>query len=286
MKVEARAKINISLDVLGKLPDGYHAVETVMQSVSLADELDVELTEGGFVIDPGLPYLPDDERNLAFRAAKAFFEAAGMENAGARITIKKNIPVCAGLGGGSCDAAAVLRALNILTGKRFSADKLREIGETLGADVPFCVEGGTALGSGKGEKLKPLKALPDCGILICKPGFFVSTPELFAAIDAAPPKCHPNTAELLQTIEDGDLPKIARRMYNVFEEALGRRRSEISEIKSAMLDIGALGAVMSGTGSAVFGLFENLAKAEKALAVLKEKCRFCRAAVPTGPEKV
>jgi 4-diphosphocytidyl-2-C-methyl-D-erythritol kinase len=233
----------------------------------------VELTGGSFSAATDRAYIPNDDRNVAVKAAKAFFAAAGIKDAGAFVRIKKRIPVCAGLGGGSADAAAVLRALDRLTGTGLSASGLEKIAEGVGSDVPFCVAGGTVLAGGRGELLAPLTALPDCRIVICMPHFSASTPELFARIDSRASRCRPDTAGMIRAIGDGDIRGVARRMYNVFEDVLDRPAAEVGEIKAALMDSGAAGSVMSGTGSAVFGIFEDESAAVKARDALALRCR-------------
>ena len=273
---KAYAKINISLDVTGKRPDGYHDMLMVMQSVTLCDELSLTLTEDG-VCRAGcdLHFVPSDERNLAVKAAKLFFSHCGLEGTGVRIDIKKHIPVGAGMAGGSSDAAAVLRALNRLSGKNLSCERLEELAAHIGSDVAFCIAGGTRLASGRGEILSPLPPLPDCHIAICKPDFSTSTPDFFRKLDAVKLRCHPDTAGIQAALAAGDLGQIARRMYNVFEDVPDRRHSAIAHIKSRMLDCGALGAVMTGTGSAVFGIFDDLSAAKMAVGSLKKEYRSC-----------
>jgi 4-diphosphocytidyl-2-C-methyl-D-erythritol kinase len=272
----AWAKLNLSLDVHGKLPNGYHDLTMVMASVDLCDDVEISLRDDGVVVaDCGLPWLPNDERNLAVRAARAFFQAVGMENAGADIRIKKRIPVGAGMAGGSTDAAAVLRGLNVLTGAGLSADKLREIGLTLGSDVPYCISGGVKLAQGQGEILSPLPDVPDCYIVICKPPFSISTGELFARVDSRTSRTHPDTSGVIEALEQGNLPGLARRMYNVFEDVLPRRDGEIAVIRSKLLELGALGSVMTGTGSAVFGLYDREDTARKAYDQLKGEYKDC-----------
>ena len=252
----AYAKINLSLDVLARMEDGYHSMEMVMQSVSLCDDIHIALNDSGNVLlRTNLSYLPSDNRNIAVKAAEAFFSASGIKNTGAEIRLVKRIPVCAGMGGGSSDGAAVLRGLNRHFGYVLSPKELESIGARLGSDVPFCIYGGTDFCTGRGEKLEALKPMPDCHILICKPRFAISTQELFSKIDCRKIKCRPATKGMLNAIETGSLSGIARRMYNVFEDVLGRSRESIDRIKSVMLDYGAMGAVMTGTGSAVFGIF-------------------------------
>lgn len=276
IEVKAYAKINLSLDVLSKMEDGMHAMSMVMQAVTLADDLRVTLTEDGvFSAKSELFYLPTDERNLAARAARVFTEYIGLRGVGAFIEIKKRIPVCAGLGGGSSDAAACLRAMNQLTGAGLSTEELKNLGQKLGADVPFCVAGGTAYASGKGEIIENLSPMPDCAIVICKPDFSFSTPEIFARIDCSSIRCRPDTAGMISSIANSDLKGVARRVFNVFEDALPKGRGEIAGIKSSLLDSGALGVSMSGTGPSVFGIFDDERAAATACERLKESIRDC-----------
>ena len=281
IEVKAWAKLNLSLDVLGRLGNGYHEMKMVMQTCSLHDDVRIELTgEDGVTVESNFGFLPRDGSNIAVKAASAFFDAAGMRGQGARITLRKRIPVGAGLGGGSADAAAVLRGLNTLCQTHLDAGTLETIGAALGSDVPFCVRGGTALAVGRGEKLLPAPEMPACGIVICKPRFSIRTPELFSMIDSRRSRIHPDTEGLLDAMAAGDVGNLARRMYNVFEEVLPRRCSDIGAIKRALLDAGALGAVMSGTGSAVFGLFPGLSEAEQAAAALRVRWRETFASEP------
>lgn len=272
MIVRAHAKLNLSLDVLGKAANGYHDMRMVMQSVDFGDDIAIELTDGAFYLDPGQPYLPADERNLAMKAAQLFLEGTGL---GARMTVTKRSPVGAGMAGGSSDAAAVLRALNELTGRQRTAAELCRMAEKLGSDVPFCVQGGTALAEGRGEILTELPALPDCAIVIAKPSFSISTPALFAKIDQRKSRMHPDTAGILAALEAGELSGVARRLFNVFEDVLPRNYGDIPLIKSELLSCGALGAAMTGTGSAVFGLFADETAARKACDRLRPQYAEC-----------
>ena len=270
MNVKAWAKLNLTLDILRKREDGYHDLQMVMQSVSLCDDLTVSPTKGEGTMTTNLSYLPADGRNLAQMAAAAFRAATGL-GGGVDITIEKNIPVCAGMGGGSSDAAAVLRAMNELTGAGLSLMELAKIGEQVGSDVPYCVLGGTALAEGRGEILTPLPSLPHCHVAVCKPSFPVSTPQLFSRVDVRKIVRRPDTTGLMEALEQGDLIGVARRMYNVFEDVMeSRRRAEIDSIKAAMIDCGALGASMSGSGPTVFGLFEEEDSARAAVERLGE----------------
>ena len=273
--VLARAKLNLTLDVLGKRPDGYHDLKMVMQSVALADTLTVETGTGeGLEVRTDLSFLPNNEKNLAAAAALAFQTVTGRDLGGVAIAIEKRIPVCAGMGGGSSDAAAVLRALERMldTGQDLAA--LARIGERVGSDVPYCVLGGTALAEGRGEALTPLSALPHCHVVICKPAFSISTPELFRAVDGVRLRCRPDTDGVLAALEAGDLGGVARRMYNVFEDVLPpRQRAEVAAIRSALVQHGALGANMSGTGPTVFGLFDDADRARSAWEELRQTYR-------------
>ena len=273
--LQAPAKLNLTLDVLGKRPDGYHDLRMVMQSVSLADTVTLRRTEApGISVASNLNYLPNNENNLAFRAANVFFQSAGIESPGLEITLQKRIPVCAGTAGGSSDAAAVLRGLNRLYQTDYTPEELAALGGQVGSDVPYCVIGGTALAEGRGERITPLPPLPDCFLVLCKPGFSVSTPELFRAVDGVRIRCRPDTAGMIAALKQGDLREISMRMYNVFEDVLPNgRRDLIQSIRDAMLDGGALGACMSGTGPTVFGLFTDRDCAERTAAQLKKSYR-------------
>lgn len=255
--VIAPAKLNLTLDVLGKRQDGYHEMKMVMQSVSLADELTLTTSQGeGMTLSTNLGFLPVDGRNLAVKAAQELQRATSAEMGRLNIRMEKRIPVCAGTAGGSSDAAAVLRGLNELLGLNLSMERLAEIGEAVGSDVPYCVMGGTALAEGRGERITLLPSLPACWVVMVKPDFSISTPQLFAALGEKKLRCHPDTAGMLSALEQGSLDGVARRLFNVFEEVLPpRRRDKIEELKRGLLDCGALGAAMSGTGPTVFGLF-------------------------------
>lgn len=272
LEVQAYAKLNLTLDVLGKRPDGYHDLRMVMQTVSLCDEVTVETGTGAPLrMSSNLGFLPTNEKNLAAAAALHLLEQTGADCGGLAIDLHKSIPVCAGLAGGSADAAAVLRALNALLGLGLSAQRLAEIGGAVGSDVPYCVAGGTALAEGRGEVLTPLPPLPDCYIVLCKPAFSIATPELFARVDCGRIRRRPDGAGMLAALEEGDLAGVARRMYNVFEDVLpDRRRVEIGEIKNTLIQHGALGASMSGTGPTVFGLFDDEAAARRGCGALRE----------------
>ncbi len=282
VREKAYAKINISLDVAGRRPDGYHEMVMPMQTVSLSDELTIRFEGEGVRARCNLRYVPGDERNLAVRAATAYLRVIGEEAQGLRIELDKRIPVGSGMGGGSADAAAVLRALNRAFEGRLSREELTALAGEVGSDVAFCLLGGTMLATGRGEVLEPLPPLPPCSIVIVKPGFSISTPELFKKLDTAPLRMHPDTAGLIDAMGAGDLSGVCRRLYNVFEDVDDRRMRTIRQIKGGLLDSGALGAVMTGTGSAVFGLFDEREKAERCCAAMKKEYGFACVAEAVG----
>lgn len=273
LTLQAPAKINLTLDILGRRPDGYHEMSMIMQSVSLWDDITLDLgSPGGIRAESDLWFLPGDNRNLAVAAALAFREATGQTWQDLSVSIQKNIPTCAGTAGGSSDAAAVLRGLNILTGAGLSLQALAHIGASVGSDVPYCVMGGTALAQGRGERLTPLPPLPPCFIILCKPAFPISTPALFQAWDRKKRRLRPDTEGALKALEDGDLAALGRRMFNVFEGALPPLQAqEISRIKNTLIQAGALGASMSGSGPTVLGLFHREDLAREALRQLQEQ---------------
>ena len=281
LQEKAYAKLNLSLDVVSRREDGFHELAMLMQTVSVCDELTIERSDSGCVRAVcSLHFIPHDARTLAVRAARCYLEAIGETGQGLLIRMDKHIPVGAGMGGGSSDAAAVLRGMNRLYGQRLSRRELEELASRVGSDVAFCVAGGTALARGRGEILTDLPDLPDCCFVIAKPDFSISTPELYKKLDSVPLRRHPDTAGLLQGIESGELREICRRMYNVFEDVPDRRMRTVGEIKGVLLDHGALSAMMTGTGSAVFGVFEDEAAAERARERLGKDYRFAALARP------
>ena len=280
----AYAKLNLSLDVTGRREDGYHDMLMVMQTISVSDRIDLELTEEpGIQAECNFRYVPTDGRNLAVRAAQVYLQAVAEnqhKTKGVSIRLEKRIPVGAGMAGGSADAAAVLRGMNRLFGSPLNRKELEALAGQVGSDVAFCVAGGTQLAKGRGEQLEDLPPLPPCWIVVCKPGFSISTPELFRKLDEVSLRRHPDTAGMLAALREEDLRGIGIRMYNVFEDVPDRRMRQTGEIKSVLLDHGALGAMMTGTGSAVFGIFSNTEAAERCAADLKKEHRFCRVAEP------
>lgn len=271
--IQAPAKLNLTLDVLGRREDGYHDLKMVMQSITLADRLTLRPGRApGIQVSSSFHFLPTGEKNLAGKAAVCFYQALGRPARDLDISITKHVPVCAGMAGGSSDAAAVLRALNRLEGDPFSPEELAHVGEAVGSDVPYCVLGCTALAQGRGEVLTPLSPLPHCWVVACKPDFPVSTPELFARIDSCRIRRRPDADGLIAALEQGDLMEVARRMYNVFEDVLPERQlARVADIKNTLIQQGALGANMSGTGPTAFGLFSSQSQAQAAYDVLKQR---------------
>jgi len=257
------AKINLSLDVLGKLENGYHEVEMVMQSLKLFDLIIVDRHKYGIRLKTNLKYLPNDSRNIAYKAADLFFKKTGITG-GCKILIHKNIPVSAGLAGGSGNAAAVLCALNLLYNAQLSDEDLLKLGLELGADVPYCIKGGTKLAKGIGEIITDLPALKTVPVLMVKPQEGVSTAEIYNAIDYAENLLHPDTKSVIEAIKNNDIPSLCRNMGNIMETVTSEKMKEIQEIKETMLASGALGSIMSGSGPTVFGIFNDITSAKAA----------------------
>lgn len=259
----AYAKINLTLDVLGKRPDGYHDIKSVMQTISLRDDIQIDLETGEpWTILCDKENVPTDETNLCWKAARVFFDTVKKDPNGLTITITKRIPMQAGLGGGSADAAAVLRALNRHYHAPLSLPALAELGALVGSDVPFCVLCGTAVVEGRGERIRKLPDMPECIFVVCKPEFSVSTPELYAAIDEKAIAHRPDAAAMESAILAGDLDAVAHTVCNVFDPLVSETNPEINYIKSIMNTYGGVGWQMTGTGSAVYGIvgnFENAA---------------------------
>lgn len=259
----AFAKVNLTLDVLGKRADGYHDIKSVMQTISLRDDIQIDLGTGkpwSIICDK--EDVPTDETNLCWKAAKLFFDTTKNDPDGLTVRITKRIPMQAGLGGGSADAAAVLRALNRHYNAPFSLPALAELGAAVGSDVPFCVLCGTAVVEGRGERIRKLPDLPECIFVVCKPDFSVSTPELYKAIDEKVIAKRPDLQAMESAMLAGDLPAIAENVCNVFDPIVSADHLELNYIKSIFNSYGAVGYQMTGSGSAVFGIvseFENAA---------------------------
>ncbi|MBE6903716.1 MAG: 4-(cytidine 5'-diphospho)-2-C-methyl-D-erythritol kinase [Ruminococcaceae bacterium] len=261
--LQCPAKINLSLDILGKRPDGYHELQTIMQSVSLYDEISIKKTDSeGISLSCNFSYIPIDERNVAYKAAKLFFEATGI-NQSIHISIKKIIPVGAGLAGGSTNAAGVLIGLNKMFDFPLSEHKILEIGKAVGADVPFCINGGTCFCEGLGEILTPLKPMPNCYFVIVKPKESVSTPKVYSMLSKNAIINRPFTDKLLQTIEDGNLNLLTKYVFNVMEDTAISICPSISTVKSMLSKYSPMCVMMSGSGSSVFAIFNNQDYAQK-----------------------
>lgn len=264
-QIKAYAKINLGLDVVRRLPNGYHEVKMVMQSVGLWDELTLERAEGGITITTDADGLSTGEDNLIYRAARLMLDKYGCP--GLRVHLQKNIPIAAGMAGGSTDAAAVMKGINHLYRLGLSPVQLMADGMAIGADVPYCILGGTALAEGIGEKLTPLPPLPPCHILIAKPDISVSTKYVYEHLDADGLEAHPDIDGMVQAIRDGSLRGVLERMANVLETVTVPAHPVIADIKARMRELGAADSLMSGSGPTVFGIFrqEDLKLAEAAL---------------------
>ncbi len=274
MLLHANAKINLALDVLGRRPNGYHDVRMIMQSVNLYDEIEiVPNDEKRIIIKCDNNDLECDESNLIYRAAKAIMEKVGATE-GLSISLSKNIPIAAGMAGGSTDAAATLVGINRLFGYGLSDKELKEIGLTLGADIPFCIEGGTCLSEGIGEILTTITPAPDCYLVIAKPDISVSTKFVYENLKLIEDTVHPDVDGMLEGIKAGSLSEVSDRLANLLETVTVDAYPVIKELKQIMLDEGALNSLMSGSGPTVFGIFDDEAKANKALSVCHEKVSF------------
>ena len=251
----AFAKLNLTLDVLDKRPDGYHDLKSVMQTVSVRDDVEIDLDTGKpWSLHCDMEGVPCDERNLAWKAAKLYLDTMGKDPNGLEIRIKKRIPVGAGMAGGSADAAAVLRALNWHYGEPLSIGALAELGAQIGSDVPFCTICGTAMVEGRGERIRKLPDMPDCLFVICKPEFSVSTPELFRKLDEETIGKRPNHQLMESAILSGDLGRVCEQVYNVFDPVVTKDHLELNYIKSIFNSYGAVTYQMTGSGSAVFAV--------------------------------
>ena len=271
MELKALGKINLGLDVLGRRENGYHDVRMVMQTVYLYDQIRMEKTKKpGIELLTNLFYLPVNENNLAYQAADLLMKEFHVKE-GVKITLDKHIPVAAGMAGGSSNAAAVLFGINRMFSLGLSQKELMERGVTLGADVPYCVMRGTVLAEGIGEELSVLPAMPKCTVLIAKPPISVSTKMVYEALDSKEIVEHPDIDGILEGLQKGDLHKVADSMGNVLEDVTIPMHPVIADIKQVMQDCGAIGAMMSGSGPTVFGLFENRASAREAQKMIRDK---------------
>jgi len=271
INVKALAKINIGLDVLGTLPNGYHEVSMIMQTLNLHDDVDLTKTDGGVTMSCNASFLPCDDSNLCVKAAKLLIEEFDLKQ-GVDIKLTKRIPVAAGMAGGSTDAAAVLFGMNRIFELGLSKEQLMERGVKLGADVPYCIMRGTALAEGIGEKLSALPPMVKCPVLVAKPPISVSTKMVYDNLDAKFDTVkHPDIKKLIADIEAADLKAICADMGNVLEEVTIPLHPVISDIKQAMMDAGAVGSMMSGSGPTVFGIYDNEQKIEDAATFFKIK---------------
>lgn len=267
----AFAKINLTLDVLGKRDDGYHDLKSVMQTISIRDDVEID-------VDTGKPWelhctmdgVPTDQRNLAWKAAEVFFATTGKTTTGLEIRITKRIPTQAGLGGGSADAAAVLRALNRHYDNPLSILALAELGAQVGSDVPFCTLCGTAMVEGRGERIRKLADMPDCFFVVCKPDFSASTPELYKAIDETVIAHRPDSQAMESALLAGDLQKVCDNIWNVFDPVVTKDHLELNYIKSIFNSYGSIAHQMTGSGSAVYGIVTEFEYAAVICNMLKE----------------
>lgn len=269
LELKALGKVNLGLDILGRKENGYHEVRMVMQTVYLYDRVILERSiTPGITVETNLKFLPVNENNIAYRAADLMRKEFGI-NEGIKIILDKHIPVAAGMAGGSANAAAVLFGMNRMYGLGLSEEELKKRGVGLGADVPYCIMRGTVLAEGIGEKLTPLPSVPKCYVLIAKPPLSASTETVYEKYDALSRVEHPDIDGIIKGLSDADIHQVAASMGNVLEQVMLKEYPIIGQIKQAMLDLGAMGALMSGSGPTVFGLFESRSAAKTAARKIK-----------------
>lgn len=267
--IEAPAKINLSLDVLGKRPDGYHEVEMVMQTIDLRDVVAIEETTRDITVTTDRPDLPGGQSNIAYRAARMLADEFKIKR-GVGIHIKKNIPVAAGLAGGSADAAAVITGLNHLWDLGMSGEQLEAMGASVGSDVPFCIKGGTALARGRGEILTELAGLPEMWFVLVKPPLEVSTAEIYSNFNPGQVTERPDTGAMIKAVHNRDTGSIIKNLVNVLESVTLKRYPGVALIKRDVEEAGAIRALMSGSGPTVFGVAESRSDAEE----IAERLRY------------
>lgn len=268
MDVKAYAKINLTLDITGNREDGYHNLDTIMQQISLCDNISIGFNESGKIkLSTNTTYIPVNRKNTVYKAVQLFYECTGIRD-GIDIYIEKLIPSRAGLGGGSADAAAVLKALNSHYGAFVSEKKLISIAVQVGADVPFCIKGGTCRCRGIGELVTPVSPMPDCFLVICKPPMGMRTPDAYKRVDSHEPPVKMFTEAMISALESGSIQNTAKSLNNRFDDVLNL--GQVKQIKRTMLKYGALGALMSGSGTAVYGIFTDIVAAEIAMEMLKD----------------
>ncbi len=272
IELKSRAKINLSIDVLGKREDGYHLVEMIMQTIDLYDIIKIkELKCNEIIIKSNSSDIPLDENNIVYKAAKLIKETFNI-NKGIEIFIDKYIPIAAGMAGGSSNAAAVLVGLNKLWNLQLSEEELKSLGFKLGADVPFCIVGNAALAEGVGEELTYIKGLSkDVSILVCKPELFVSTKDVYGGLDLNNLKQRPNNKLLIEYLKDDNIEGVSNNMVNVLETVTSKMHEEINDIEKIMNENKALGSMMSGSGPTVFGIYKNIEDALKGKKELLKK---------------
>ncbi len=261
MELKAYAKINLSLDVVGKKENGYHLLEMIMQTIDLYDIIRVEKSEKGINLECNKSYIPLDNRNLAYRAADLFMEEYKI-NSGVHISILKNIPVAAGLAGGSTDAAAVIKAMNKIFNVNADLEELKTLGLNIGADVPYCIIGGTALCEGIGERITSLPVFGNHILVLVKPSFGISTKEVYSNLELNKIYRHPDTQSMIEAIKRQDINYVSENMKNVLENVTLKKHTILKDIKNEMIKMKALGALMSGSGPTVFGIFDDMMKAQ------------------------
>lgn len=270
MRLRAMAKINLGLDVIRKREDGYHEVRMIMQTIRMYDVLDIRKKQNpGISLSTNLPYVPSDERNLVYKAAKLLMDEFDIKE-GLSMRLSKSIPVAAGMAGGSSDAAAAFVGVNRLFRLGLSQEELMERAVRIGADVPYCIMRGTALAEGIGEKLTPLSAMPEGYVLIGKPGINVSTKTAYENLKLDAVDKRPDIDGMIQDIQNKDLYSMTEKMVNVFEPGLMEKYPVIGEIRDFMEERGALKAMMSGSGPTVFGIFDSKEKMNAAAAALRK----------------
>ena len=270
IKLKARAKVNLTLDVMGRRENGYHDLQMIMQSISLSDEIQIRKSNiSGIQLETNLNWLPKDEKNIAYRGAKLMMETYGIKQ-GVSITLWKRIPVGAGLAGGSTDCAAVIEGMNWLFDLGLDEKEQMALGRKLGMDIPFCILGGTALAEGLGDELTSLPSCPPFYLVLAKPPVSVSTARVYQRFDFQKVNKRPNTMEMIQAVKEGDLEKISSGLCNVLESVTIEQYPVLDEIKKSMISLGAKGAVMSGSGPTVYGIFSTQETAGKAADTLRE----------------